>query len=58
VPVGATFSDMVQINLYLLDLLDFVKASAVFYECFDKGGFPAMMTLASEFIYQTWEIRV
>ncbi|MDR3085581.1 MAG: RidA family protein [Christensenellaceae bacterium] len=48
--VGATLNDMVQINLYLLNLSDFDKARAVFYEYFDKDGFPARMTLTSEFL--------
>lgn len=50
--VGATLNDMVQINLYLIDLSDFDEARAVFYEYFDKDSFPARMTLTSEFISQ------
>lgn len=48
--VGATLSDMVQINLYLRDLQDFDAAIEVFYEYFDKGHFPARMTLMSDFL--------
>ena len=48
--VGATLNDMIQINLYLLDLSDFDRARAVFYEYFDKNSFPARMTLTSEFL--------
>ncbi|MDR1821828.1 MAG: RidA family protein [Oscillospiraceae bacterium] len=40
---------MVQINLYLKDLSDFNKARNIFCEYFDKGSFPARMTLTSEF---------
>lgn len=50
--VGATLNDMVQINLYLIDLSEFDKARTVFYEYFDKDSFPARMTLTSEFIAQ------
>ena len=48
--VGATLNDMVQINLYMKNLSEFRKARDVFYEYFEKGNFPAMMTLTSEFI--------
>lgn len=48
--VGATLNDMAQINLYLKDLSDFDLARDVFLEFFDKGMFPARMTLTSDFI--------
>ncbi len=48
--VGATLNDMVQINLYLKDLSEFDAAADVFFEYFDKGCFPARMTLTSDFI--------
>lgn len=48
--VGATLNDMIQINLYLKDLKDFEAAVEVFYEYFDKGCFPARMTLTTDFI--------
>lgn len=47
---GATLNDILQINLYLKNLSDFDKARAVFTEYFDKGSFPARMTLTSEFL--------
>lgn len=50
--VGATLNDMVQINLYLLNLSDFPKARGIFYEYFDKESFPARMTLTTEFLSQ------
>ena len=48
--VGATLNDMIQINLYLKDLTDFEGAVEVFEEYFDKGCFPARMTLTSDFL--------
>ncbi|MBQ4580898.1 MAG: RidA family protein [Clostridia bacterium] len=48
--VGATLNDMIQINLYLKDLADFEGAVEVFEEYFDKGCFPARMTLTSDFL--------
>ena len=48
--VGATLNDMVQINLYMRDLTEFRKARNIFYEYFDKGCFPARMSLTSDFI--------
>lgn len=48
--VGATLNDMIQINLYLRDLKDFEAAVEVFNEYFDKGHFPARMTLTTDFL--------
>ena len=41
---------MVKINLYLKKLSDFDEAREVFFECFDKGCFPARMTTTTEFL--------
>lgn len=48
--VDATLHDMVQINLYMRDLSHFDVARDVFLEYFEHDGFPARMTLTSEFI--------
>jgi len=49
--VGASLNDMVQINLYLKNLNDdFARAREVFHEYFDKGCFPARMTLPCGFL--------
>ena len=48
--VGAGLNDMIQINLYLRELKDFEAAVEVFYEYFDKGHFPARMTLTTDFL--------
>ena len=47
---GATLNDMVQIHLYLSDLLDFEGAIEIFDEYFDKDCFPARMTSTSKFL--------
>ena len=47
---GATLNDMIQINLYMRDLSEFRQARDVFYEYFDKGNFPARMSLTTDFI--------
>ena len=50
--VGATFDDVVQINLYLKRVDDFRKARDVFPKFF-KNGFPARMTTTTDFISPT-----
>ncbi|WP_026475794.1 RidA family protein [Alkaliphilus transvaalensis] len=50
--VGATLTDLVQINLYLRDIKDFRKARDVFYQFFD-GDFPARTTITTEFVNPT-----
>lgn len=47
--VGASFDDMVQINLYLKNIEDFRSARDVFYKYF-KNGFPARMTTTTDFV--------
>lgn len=47
--VGASFDDVVQINLYLKKVDDFRKARDVFPKFFKKG-FPARMTTTTDFI--------
>ena len=47
---GAALDDIVQINLYLKNLDDFGSAREVFYNYFSKDGFPARMTLQTEFL--------
>ncbi len=49
---GATFGDMVQINLYLKNIEDFRPARDIFHEFF-KNGFPTRMTSTTEFIPPT-----
>lgn len=46
--VGASFSDIVKINLYLRDIKDFRQARDVFPEFF-TDGFPARMTTTTDF---------
>lgn len=48
--VGATLDDMVQINLYLKNIEDFRSARDVFYKFFNMNGFPARMSLTSDFV--------
>lgn len=48
--VGATFDDMVQINLYLKNIEDFGAARDVFYKYFKKNGFPARMATTTNFV--------
>lgn len=50
--VGASFDDLVQINLYLKNAEDFRKARDVFNKYF-KNGFPARMTTTTDFISPT-----
>jgi 2-iminobutanoate/2-iminopropanoate deaminase len=47
--VGASFDDIVQINLYLKDINDFRPARDVFYKYF-RNGSPARMTTTTEFV--------
>ncbi len=47
--VGASFDDVVQLNLYLKNLDDFRSVRDVFYKYF-KDGFPARMTSTTDFI--------
>ncbi|MBI9012231.1 MAG: RidA family protein [Clostridiales bacterium] len=47
--VGASFDDIVQINLYLKNIDDFRSARDVFYKYF-KNGFPARMTSTTDFV--------
>ncbi|BBB89665.1 MAG TPA: RidA family protein [Methylomusa anaerophila] len=46
---GASFDDIVQINLYLKNIEDFRTARDVFYKYF-KNGFPARMTTTTDFV--------
>jgi 2-iminobutanoate/2-iminopropanoate deaminase len=50
--VGATFDDIVQINLYLKNIEDFKLARDVFYKYF-KNGFPARMSTTTDFVSPT-----
>ena len=47
--VGASFDDVVQINLYLKNIDDFRAARDVFYKFF-KNGSPARMTTTTDFV--------
>jgi len=47
--VGASFDDIVQINLYLRNIEDFRAVRDVFHRHF-KNGFPARMTTTTDFI--------
>jgi 2-iminobutanoate/2-iminopropanoate deaminase len=50
--VGASFDDIVQINLYLKNIDDFRIARDVFYKYF-RNGFPARMTTTTNFVNPT-----
>ncbi|AHV96807.1 RidA family protein [Paenibacillus sabinae] len=50
---GATFGDIVQINLYLKNIEDFRVAKDVFYKYFKKDHFPARMTTTTDFVNPT-----
>lgn len=47
--VGATFDDVVQVNLYLRDIKDFRAAADIFKEYF-KNGSPVRMSTTTEFV--------
>lgn len=50
--IGASFGDVVQINLFLKDVRDFERARDVFPEFF-TDGYPARMTTTTDFISPT-----
>jgi 2-iminobutanoate/2-iminopropanoate deaminase len=47
---GASFDDIVQINLYLRNIEHFRAAQEVFHAYFRKEGFPARMTTTTSFV--------
>jgi len=47
--VGATLDDIVQLNYYIKNTVDFDEGRKVFYEYF-TNGFPARMTVVTQFL--------